>query len=122
MPYRFQYSVNEYGNNFGHSQASDGNQVTGRYFVQLPDGRLQTVDFKADPLSGYTADVQYEGQAQYGSNGGSGGYSSGASNSGGYGGVGSGSLGQLPLAFHGQDFGGASGGYSGQGSFGNKPY
>lgn len=129
MPYQFQYSVNEYGNNFGHSQSSDGNQVTGRYFVQLPDGRMQTVEFKADPYNGYTADVQYEGQAQYPSSGG-GSYSSGGS-AGGYGGgsIGGGSVGQLPLAFNGQgNFGGAlpnapGGSYSaGPGSFSSKPY
>lgn len=131
MPYRFQYSVNEYGNNFGHTQASDGNQVTGRYYVQLPDGRLQTVDFKADPFSGYTADVQYEGQAQYPSNSGSGTYSSdqGSLSSGGYGGgIGGGSLGQLPLSLNGHgEFGEAlqnspPGNFPGPGGFSSKPY
>lgn len=149
MPYQFEYSVNEYGNNFGHSQSSDGNKVTGRYFVQLPDGRMQRVQFKADAYSGYTADVQYEGQAQYPSH--SGGYGEnnqgfgGSTSSGAYGagnfqgghggvgpssggyaaqgnaagpyagrspsesgfglgnGIGGGSIGQLPLAFHGDD-------------------
>ncbi len=139
MPYQFQYNVNEYGNNFGHSQSSDGNQVTGRYFVQLPDGRLQTVDFKSDPLNGYTADVQYQGQAQYpGSN--NGGYSSQPSGAqypsggtlqapqGNYGsGIGGGSVGQLPLAFNGQgNYGGAlpsaPGGFIGPGAFSVKPY
>jgi len=43
MPYDFQYQVDEGRNNFGHSQKSDGNVVTGRYFVHLPDGRLQIV-------------------------------------------------------------------------------
>ncbi|XP_046461253.1 keratin, type I cytoskeletal 9-like [Daphnia pulex] len=139
MPYQFQYNVNEYGNNFGHSQSSDGNQVTGRYFVQLPDGRLQTVDFKSDPLNGYTADVQYQGQAQYpGSN--NGGYSSQPSGAqypsggtqqapqGNYGsGIGGGSVGQLPLAFNGQgNYGGAlpsaPGSFAGPGAFSVKPY
>lgn len=122
MPYHFQYNVNEYGNNFGHSQSSDGNQVSGRYFVQLPDGRLQTVDFKADPLNGYTADVQYQGQAQYPSNEGS--YSPGLGNGGG---IGGGTVGQLPLAFHdqgnhGNDLPGSSGSYSDSGAFSAKPY
>ena len=43
MPYDFSYDINENGNNYGHSETSDGNIVKGRYFVQLPDGRLQTV-------------------------------------------------------------------------------
>ncbi|XP_057372579.1 pro-resilin-like [Daphnia carinata] len=122
MPYQFQYSVNEYGNNFGHSQLSDGNQVSGRYYVQLPDGRLQTVDFKADPLNGYTADVQYQGQAQYPSNEGS--YALGLGNGGG---IGGGSVGQLPLAFHdqgnhGSGLPGSSGSYTDSGAFSAKPY
>lgn len=46
MPYAFQYEVNQDGNFFGHSQSSDDkNVVTGRYFVQLPDGRLQKVNY-----------------------------------------------------------------------------
>jgi hypothetical protein len=139
MPYQFQYNVNEYGNNFGHSQSSDGNRVTGRYFVQLPDGRLQTVDFKSDPLNGYTADVQYQGQAKYpGSN--IAGYnppqSSGSQQPlggtqqaplGNYGSdIGGGSVGQLPLAFNDQGNYGfspiAPGSFSGTGDFSVKPY
>ncbi|KAI9560978.1 hypothetical protein GHT06_011934 [Daphnia sinensis] len=122
MPYQFQYNVNEYGNNFGHSQSSDGNQVSGRYYVQLPDGRLQTVDFKADPLNGYTADVQYQGQAQYPSNEGS--YAPGLGNGGG---IGGGTVGQLPLAFHdqgnhGNGLPGSGGSYPDSGAFSAKPY
>lgn len=114
MPYQFDYSVNEYGNNFGHSQSSDGNKVTGRYYVRLPDGRMQTVLFKADAYSGYTADVQYEGQAQYPSPSNAGGYGAGPQD--GY--SGSGSSGSYGAGFgqggHGaagpsSEYGGASG-------------
>lgn len=41
--YNFSYNIDENGNNYGHSEMSDGNVVKGRYFVQLPDGRLQIV-------------------------------------------------------------------------------
>ena len=51
-------------NNFGHQENSDGKAVTGSYFVNLPDGRLQTVTYKADDY-GYVADVQYTGEAKY---------------------------------------------------------
>ena len=41
-----------------------GLAATGTYFVNLPDGRLQTVTYHAD-ASGYVADVQYQGQAVF---------------------------------------------------------
>lgn len=103
MPYQFEYNVNEYGNQFGHAESSDGKQVTGRYFVRLPDGRLQTVDFKSDPYSGYIANVQYEGQPQYPITGAGGDhYLSGTGPNGVGSGVHGGSVGQLPL----EDFSG----------------
>lgn len=66
-PYDFAYAVqDEYtGNDFGHSETSDGNAVTGEYFVLLPDGRRQIVTYSADHNTGYVADVKYEGEAQY---------------------------------------------------------
>ncbi|XP_076041824.1 cuticle protein 19.8-like [Oratosquilla oratoria] len=65
-PHDFEYSVKDYeGNDFGHSENSDGQTAQGTYYVQLPDGRLQTVTYTADDYAGYVADVQYEGEAQY---------------------------------------------------------
>ena len=66
MPYSFAYTVKDDPsyNNYGHSESSDGNVVTGQYFVHLPDGRIQTVTYRADEY-GYVADVKYEGEASY---------------------------------------------------------
>ena len=67
MPYSFQYGVDddESGLDFGHKESSDGAVVTGTYYVQLPDGRMETVNYKAD-ANGYVAEVSYEGEAKYG--------------------------------------------------------
>ncbi|XP_047739922.1 cuticle protein 19-like [Hyalella azteca] len=67
MPYDFAYGVNDpyQGIDFGRSEKSDGHQVQGSYSVQLPDGRKQTVNYRADHGSGFHADVIYEGKAQY---------------------------------------------------------
>ena len=41
-----------------------GLAATGSYFVNLPDGRIQTVTYTAD-TNGYSADVQYKGEAVF---------------------------------------------------------
>ena len=48
----------------GHSEKADSYATTGSYRVALPDGRIQTVTYRADK-NGYTADVKYEGEAKY---------------------------------------------------------
>ncbi|XP_045603046.2 pupal cuticle protein Edg-84A-like [Procambarus clarkii] len=67
MPHDFQYNVRDdySGTNFGHSENSDGNTVRGSYNVDLPDGRKQTVNYEADHNKGFTADVQYTGEAHH---------------------------------------------------------
>ncbi|XP_037775730.1 cuticle protein 19-like [Penaeus monodon] len=67
MPYDFAYAVKDdySGNDFGHNENSDGNVVTGEYYVLLPDGRRQIVTYTADHNTGYVADVRYEGEATY---------------------------------------------------------
>ncbi|XP_076037774.1 uncharacterized protein LOC143023146 [Oratosquilla oratoria] len=66
MPHQFGYNVQDYqGNNFGHSENSDGKNVQGEYRVQLPDGRTQIVTYNADHSAGFVADVKFEGEAQY---------------------------------------------------------
>ncbi|CAK1549145.1 unnamed protein product [Leptosia nina] len=58
--YMFKYFVKEepVGNNFGHREMRIGNQVTGMYYVLLPDGRIQKVDYVADE-NGYRPTVTY---------------------------------------------------------------
>ncbi|XP_042886242.1 pro-resilin-like [Penaeus japonicus] len=65
--YDFNYAVNDppSGNDFGHQESRDGDFTQGSYYVRLPDGRLQTVNYNVDGDSGFVAEVSYEGQAQY---------------------------------------------------------
>jgi hypothetical protein len=46
---------------FGHTEGRDGDKTQGKYFVQLPDGRLQTVEYYVTGDSGYVAKVTYSG-------------------------------------------------------------
>ncbi|MCL4152862.1 UNVERIFIED_CONTAM: hypothetical protein GTU68_057576 [Idotea baltica] len=75
MPYNFEWTVldSPSGNNFGHAENSDGNNVQGQYYVYLPDGRLQTVTYTANDQTGFVADVRYEGEAQFPTSSGGGG-------------------------------------------------
>merc|ERR1712128_52989 len=65
--YDFNYAVKDdySGNDFGHQEARDGYDTQGSYYVQLPDGRLQTVTYTVNGDSGFVAQVAYEGEAQY---------------------------------------------------------
>ena len=68
MPYNFAWAVKDEAsyNDYAHQQASDDKgYVTGSYRVVLPDGRTQTVNYKADDYTGYIADVKYSGDAKY---------------------------------------------------------
>lgn len=62
MPYEFRYGVQDkyQGNDFGHEEQSNGDSVTGRYYVLLPDGRRQVVSYTADHQRGYIATITYE--------------------------------------------------------------
>ncbi|XP_073846646.1 cuticular protein 56F [Musca autumnalis] len=82
--YEFKYDVQDYesGNDFGHMEARDGDFTTGRYYVLLPDGRKQIVEYEADQ-NGYRPSIRYEqvnGGQQAGGRGGNynGGYDSNA--------------------------------------------
>ncbi len=68
MPYSFAWAVkDDYTyNDYAHQEtADDKGYVTGSYRVLLPDGRTQTVNYKADDYSGYVADVKYDGEPKY---------------------------------------------------------
>jgi len=66
MPYNFEYDVkDDYGNDYGHRESSDGNVVTGEYRVLLPDTRIMIVTYTADHENGYQAEVNFEGTAVY---------------------------------------------------------
>ncbi|XP_063600981.1 pro-resilin-like [Penaeus indicus] len=62
--YSFDWAVSDdsSSNEFGHQETRDGDLTQGSYYVQLPDGRLQTVKYYVDGDSGYVAEVNYEGE------------------------------------------------------------
>merc|ERR1712243_145881 len=67
-PYTFTYAVaDDYSKAaFNQEENNDGNGVVaGSYSVNLPDGRIQTVNYHANDYDGYVADVTYSGEAQY---------------------------------------------------------
>ncbi|XP_063242313.1 pro-resilin-like [Bacillus rossius redtenbacheri] len=65
--YEFSYQVNDApsGNDFGHKESRDGDVANGVYYVALPDGRKQMVEYVADQ-AGYRPQVTYQGEAKYG--------------------------------------------------------
>ncbi|CAH2061742.1 unnamed protein product, partial [Iphiclides podalirius] len=79
--YSFEYMVKDdaSGNDFGHRESRQGDRAEGLYYVLLPDGRKQTVEYEADQ-NGYKPRISYEdvgsGFGGYGRNG-QGGYSGG---------------------------------------------
>ena len=73
-PYNFDYGVSAGATNFGHSESGDGfGSAHGGYWVNLPDGRVQNVNYWADG-SGYHPVVTYQGTAIYPSSKGGGYY------------------------------------------------
>merc|ERR1739846_155550 len=67
-PYTYTYAVaDDYSKaNFQQSESNDGTgAVTGSYSVNLPDGRIQTVTYTANDLTGNVATVEYSGTAVY---------------------------------------------------------
>ncbi|XP_063898433.1 pro-resilin [Helicoverpa armigera] len=59
--YNFEYMVkdDQSGNDFGHRESRQGNRAEGLYYVLLPDGRKQTVQYEADQ-GGYKPKISYE--------------------------------------------------------------
>ncbi|XP_022906868.2 pro-resilin-like [Onthophagus taurus] len=66
--YNFQYDVQEQheGTDFGHAETRQGEHAQGRYYVTLPDGRKQTVDYTADE-QGFKPQISYEKTNNYAS-------------------------------------------------------
>ncbi|XP_040580884.1 pro-resilin [Lepeophtheirus salmonis] len=67
--YKYGYDVYDdyHGTKFGAYESSNGHDTTGEYHVQLPDGRLQTVNYRDDGYSGFIADVSYSGYGKHSS-------------------------------------------------------
>jgi len=65
--YDYSYGVADgySGANFGASESRNGYATSGEYHVNLPDGRIQTVTYTADDVTGYVADVKYSGEPVY---------------------------------------------------------
>ncbi|XP_050358183.1 pro-resilin-like [Nymphalis io] len=59
--YNFEYMVKDTfsGNDFGHRESRQGDRAEGLYYVLLPDGRKQTVQYEADQ-DGYKPRISYE--------------------------------------------------------------
>merc|ERR1712060_914019 len=67
-PYTYTYAVaDDYSKaNFQQSESNDGTGVvTGSYSVNLPDGRIQTVTYNANDITGNIAEVTYSGEPVY---------------------------------------------------------
>merc|ERR1712037_199350 len=67
-PYTYTYAVaDDYSKaNFQQAESNDGTgAVTGSYSVNLPDGRIQTVTYTANDLTGNVATVECSGEAVY---------------------------------------------------------
>ncbi|KAF9405296.1 hypothetical protein HW555_013914 [Spodoptera exigua] len=76
--YNFGYMVNDYqeGTDFGHHEERQDERAQGEYHVVLPDGRKQTVSYKADER-GFKPQISYEESEDLGR---SGGYDNNANN------------------------------------------
>merc|ERR1712179_527126 len=67
-PYTFQYAVaDDYsGSRFDAQESDDGTAARqGHYSVNLPDGRIQHVNYHANDIDGYVAEVTYDGTAAF---------------------------------------------------------
>merc|ERR1712130_1056009 len=68
QPYTYEYGVQDDYSKAAFAKSESQNEVgavTGSYKVNLPDGRIQTVTYTADPVHGYKAVVSYEGEPVY---------------------------------------------------------
>lgn len=63
--YSFNYAVSDphTGDNKAQTEYREGGVVKGSYSVSEPDGTLRVVDYSADPIRGFNADVKRLGHA-----------------------------------------------------------
>ncbi len=62
QPYQFEYGVADQYTGTAYKAAETQDEkgtVLGEYSVNLPDGRIQTVTYRADAYGGFVADVRY---------------------------------------------------------------
>merc|ERR1712128_354295 len=67
-PYSYNYAVaDDYsGAAFSQTENNDGTGVvSGSYSVNLPDGRIQHVNYHANDIDGFVSEVSYDGAASY---------------------------------------------------------
>merc|ERR1711887_497832 len=71
-PYTYQYAVADdysgarFDARFDAQESDDGTAARqGHYSVSLPDGRIQHVNYHANNIDGYVAEVTYDGQAVF---------------------------------------------------------
>ncbi len=66
--YNYRVADGYSGAYYNAGEQRDGYSTAGSYSVALPDGRVQTVNYRvADANSGFVADVQYSGEPRYSS-------------------------------------------------------
>merc|ERR1711962_226137 len=68
QPYAYEYGVaDDYSkSNFRKTETQDANgNVGGSFTIALPDGRIQTTTYTADPIQGFVAEVTYSGEAVF---------------------------------------------------------
>ncbi|KAE8573362.1 larval cuticle protein A2B [Halyomorpha halys] len=65
--YSFSYSVNDAvtGDSKGQTETRDGDVVQGSYSLAEPDGSIRTVDYTADPVNGFNANVHKDAPAAH---------------------------------------------------------
>lgn len=64
IPYTYEYGVQDHrtGDHKSAWEKHDGHNVVGGYTMREADGSLRVVNYKADPIHGFQADVKYVGK------------------------------------------------------------
>lgn len=64
IPYTYEYGVQDHrtGDHKSAWEKHDGHNVVGGYSLHEADGSIRVVNYKADPIHGFEADVKYIGK------------------------------------------------------------